>query len=160
MTSPPNFRNSIKAVIIEGGRILLTVNQDPWGEFLLLPGGGQHFGETMREAVTRECREELNAEVLVGDLIGAREYIGAHHDVRRGGFARPPGRADVLSAAWRRAPSRATAITPTTGVTGPRTGIEWVALADLPGRRLYPAALREWLPALPEPERRYLGDVN
>jgi len=38
---------------------------------------------------------------------------------------------------------------------------EWPRLfAELGQRRIYPSVLKEWLPKLPAPERRYLGDVN
>lgn len=159
MTQPPKFRNSIKAVIIHDGSVLLTVNHDQWGEFLLLPGGGQEFGESMVEALHRECREELACEVLVGDMIGARDYIGAHHE-----FAEYDSHFHQVEIffACQVAPGCEPAMGPLADDEGDwaQTGVEWVPLADLPNRRLYPSALREWLPCLPEPERRYLGDVN
>lgn len=152
-------RNSVKAVIIHEGAVLLTVNRDQWGEFLLLPGGGQRFGEDMVEALHRECREELGCEVLVGDLIGARDYIGAHHE-----FAEYDADFHQVEMFFRvdLAPGCEARLGPLADDEGDwaQTGIAWVPLADLPGRRIYPAALREWLPSLPEPQKRYLGDVN
>lgn len=159
MTQPPKFRNSIKAVIIRDEAILLTVNRDQWGEFLLLPGGGQDFGESMVEALHRECREELGCEVIVGDLIGARDYIGAHHE-----FAEYDSHFHQVEIIFRCdvAPGCEAHMGPLADDEGDwaQTGIEWVPLADLPQRRIYPSVLREWLRCLPEPEKRYLGDVN
>ena len=156
---PPRFRNSIKAVIIREGRLLVTTNRDFLGEFLLLPGGGQRFGETMVEALVRECREELNVTVTVGDLIGARDYIGAHHE-----FAEhdPHIHQVELMFSCELAPGEEPRYGDHPDDQGDwaQTGIEWVALSDLPHRRIYPSILREWLPTLPEPENRYLGDVN
>lgn len=153
------FRNSVKAVIIRDGSLLVTVNQDQWGEFLLLPGGGQRFGESMVEALHRECREELACEVLVGDMIGARDYIGANHE-----FAEHDSHFHQVEIFF--SCQVAPGCEPGMGAmaddedTWAQTGVEWVPLTDLPNRRIYPSALREWLLTLPEPERRYLGDVN
>ncbi|MHB8995381.1 MAG: NUDIX domain-containing protein [Armatimonadota bacterium] len=159
MPKPPHFRNSVKAVIVRDSAILLTVNRDQWGEFLLLPGGGQDFGESMPEALQRECREELGCEVLVGDMIGARDYIGLNHE-----FAEydPHMHQVEIMFACQLAPGAEPDMGPLPDDQGDwaQTGIEWVPLADLPSRRIYPSVLREWLPTLPEPQQRYLGDVN
>lgn len=74
------IRNSAKAIIIHEDRILLIQNTDENGYWYTLPGGGQGFGETLTDAVLRECKEELGTEVAVGDLMFVREYIGANHE--------------------------------------------------------------------------------
>lgn len=159
MTQTRRFRNSIKAVIIRGARVLLTVNHDQWGEFLLLPGGGQEFGESMAEALRRECREELGCEVVVGDLIGARDYIGAHHEF--GEYDAHMHQVELIFSC-ELAPGQEPHLGNLPDNVGDwwQTGVEWVPLAELAQRRLYPSALKEWLLSLPEPPRRYLGDVN
>lgn len=71
------IRNSVKAIIIKDGKILL--NQCDFGDGKLsyiFPGGGQENGETFMEALQRECQEELGAQVKVYDLVWIREYIG------------------------------------------------------------------------------------
>ena len=45
-----------------------------------LPGGGAEFGETLHEALHRECREEIGCDVEIGPLRFIREYIAAHHE--------------------------------------------------------------------------------
>jgi ADP-ribose pyrophosphatase YjhB (NUDIX family) len=45
------IRNSAKAIIISGDKILLTKNQDNEGYFYLFPGGGQEHGETIHNAL-------------------------------------------------------------------------------------------------------------
>jgi ADP-ribose pyrophosphatase YjhB (NUDIX family) len=75
------FRNSAKAIIIEGGRLLTICRLDPiHGEWFLLPGGGQHPGENLHDALRREVREETGLEIEIGDLVFVREYIGVHHE--------------------------------------------------------------------------------
>ncbi len=76
----PRLRNSAKAVIIEDGRLLVTVNQGDSSRYYLLPGGGQEGGETLHQALRRECLEEIGADVEIGDLLYLREYIGRNHE--------------------------------------------------------------------------------
>lgn len=63
------------AIIVDGGRIFATQRgygafKDGW-EF---PGGKVEAGETSREALAREIREELDTEILVGELFETVEY--------------------------------------------------------------------------------------
>jgi 8-oxo-dGTP diphosphatase len=52
-----------------GNKILLTKNQDDEGYFYLFPGGGQEHGETIHNALLRECMEEVGEEVEIGELL-------------------------------------------------------------------------------------------
>lgn len=63
------------AIIVDGGRIFATQRgygafKDGW-EF---PGGKVEAGETSREALAREIREELDTEIRVGELFETVEY--------------------------------------------------------------------------------------
>ena len=64
------YRFSVHAVILdEEKRVLLikqTYEDKRWG----LPGGGVEPGETIHEAIIRECREELDMEIIVDALTG------------------------------------------------------------------------------------------
>ncbi len=65
----------VAAVIRDGDKIFATQRgygeYKDWWEF---PGGKIEDGETAEEALKREIREELTAEITVGDLIKTIEY--------------------------------------------------------------------------------------
>ena len=149
-------RNSSKAIIVQDGRILLTVNSDDQGDFYLLPGGGQKHGETLHETLKREVLEETGWTVTVEKLLLVRDYIGANHefaqweaDAHQTEFmfeARPVRRQGdpLLQDAW-------------------QTGMEWMLIDRLDEIKLYPSVLKKILPELLSGTYKgplYLGDVN
>jgi len=79
------FRLSAHAVITDAaGRVLLLkadYGDQAWG----LPGGGLEPGETLHEALLRECREELGCEVTPGYLSGVYYHsaLDAHAAIFR-----------------------------------------------------------------------------
>lgn len=89
------IRNSAKALIPDktGSKILLNKSQnslgDIWEEFpdgviyYDLPGGGQNQYETLKEAVKRECLEELGIALEVGKLAAIYEEIEMNEDFRK-----------------------------------------------------------------------------
>ena len=153
------FRNSAKAIIIDSGRLLVTRNQDEEGDWFLLPGGGQLPGETLPEALQRECLEEVNAEIEVGSLLFVREYLGKNHE-----FARNDSDLHQIELMFRcRLLSR-----PQPGMGSEpdewQTGIAWLPLDNLGPYRLYPSQLKRLIPLLDENGTSngpvYIGDVN
>lgn len=149
-------RNSCKAIVVREGRILLTVNRDRMGDFHLLPGGGQKFGETLTEALRREVLEETGWIVEPGGLVLARDYIGGNHE-----FADLEGDVHQTELIFMASAVRRGSCEP---VHDPwQTGTEWVSLEGLELIRIYPAILATILPAVISGEYEgpvYLGDVN
>jgi 8-oxo-dGTP diphosphatase len=156
----PTLRNSAKAVIIENGYLLLIVNRGVKEErFYALPGGGQEGGETLHQALRRECLEEIGAEVEMGELLYLREYIGRNHE-----FAAHDGGSHqvefMFACRLKTRPSHDAATVPDAW----QIGVEWMPLDQLERVLLYPQAL---IPYLMDGDEHlgvdrpiYLGDVN
>jgi 8-oxo-dGTP diphosphatase len=68
-------RLSVRAILIEDGRILLAHFIDASGEWYVTPGGGVQHGETLEEAFHRELHEEIGARAEFGAVAFIREII-------------------------------------------------------------------------------------
>lgn len=140
------IRNSAKALIIHDGYLLAVEMRDEEGAFFILPGGGQEPGETLAEAVRRECYEELAAEVAVHELRFVREFT--HEAPHRVEFI---FRCTLTSGLGPDAGAR-----PDAGQLGPA----WLPLPRLPHTRFYPLGLRSLLGGTaPAGGPVYLGDL-
>lgn len=149
-------RNSAKAIIIRDGHLLVTSNVDKDFVWYLLPGGGQQFGETLTEALQRECQEEIGVNVQVGDLQFVREYIGKNHE-----FADADGESHQVEFMF--ACEIDAGYEPRNGPAADTYQVEvvWLPLADARLGRLYPRALGALLAEEPATSRVvYIGDVN
>lgn len=67
------IRIVVRAVIIRGDEILLC--QPKGDNFYFLPGGGINFEEGIEDALRRELKEELGAELLEPKFIGIVENM-------------------------------------------------------------------------------------
>jgi len=154
-------RNSAKAIIIRDGHLLTTINRGALDNlFYLLPGGGQEPGETLTEAIQRECMEEIGAPIRVGELLFVREYIGDNHE-----FAKFDGGAHNVDLMFRCTLETDASYFSATQADTYQIGVEWLPLARLDEYMLYPQALKPYLTALAAtpPVLKtpiYLGDVN
>ncbi len=64
------IRITVRAVIIQNDNILLIKKDSPNdGIHYTLPGGALEAGETLHQAVIRECLEEINASVDAFDVL-------------------------------------------------------------------------------------------
>ncbi|MEO2255577.1 NUDIX domain-containing protein [Paenibacillus amylolyticus] len=149
------IRNSAKAVIVQDGRLLVIRLEDQYGTAYVFPGGGQEKGEELKDAVARECLEEIGQAVNVGELLHIREYIGKNHE-----FAEWD--ADIHQVEFYFACSL---IDPEATVfegSNPddhQVAVEWIALEELSRIRLYPKTIGELL-LKSDSSSIYLGDLN
>ncbi len=149
------IRNSAKAVIVQDGRLLVIRLEDQYGTAYVFPGGGQEKGEELKDAVARECLEEIGQAVNVGELLHIREYIGKNHE-----FAEWD--ADIHQVEFYFACSL---IDPEATIfegSNPddhQVAVEWIALEELSQIRLYPKTIGELL-LQSDSSSIYLGDLN
>lgn len=65
----------VAAIICDGDKIFVTQRgYGDWKDYWEFPGGKIEPGETPEEALHREIREELDAEIVIGDRAGVVEY--------------------------------------------------------------------------------------
>ena len=65
----------VAAIIRKGDKIFATQRgYGEWQDWWEFPGGKMEVGETPEEALKREIREELSAEISVGELLTTVEY--------------------------------------------------------------------------------------
>ena len=158
---PPRLdriRNAARAVIIEDGHLLVVTMADEKGPYAILPGGGQRPGETLEQALHRECAEELGCEVAIGSLLYLREYLGHKHE-----FARRHRYFHQLEAVFACTLRSRPNVNGGTECDRRQTGVAWWPLHSLATARFYPAALRAafTLEGFVTPVgSHYLGDLN
>ena len=67
--------NVVAAIIIRDGKLFATQRgYGEWKDWWEFPGGKVESGETTKDALKREIREELAAEIEVGELLTTVEY--------------------------------------------------------------------------------------
>ena len=72
----PGIRNAVRAVITRNDAVLLQRKVDDNGcERYALPGGAQEQGESLLDALQRECEEEIGTRVEVVDLLLVGDYF-------------------------------------------------------------------------------------
>jgi len=63
------MKQRVRAIIIQGDKILLINRVKKDDNYWVFPGGGIEPGESKEVAVVRECKEELGLNVKVKDFI-------------------------------------------------------------------------------------------
>lgn len=67
---------AVGAVVVRGEQVLLAQRgQEPGLGRWTLPGGALELGETVREALARELREECGIQVEIGELLGVFDRV-------------------------------------------------------------------------------------
>jgi 8-oxo-dGTP diphosphatase len=146
-------RTSTKAVIIKDDALLVILGCSEAGdEYYYLPGGGQEKFETLEQALKRECIEEIDAKVIVGNLLFVRDYIARNHEFAA--FDPNFHQVDFFFECTLE-PDQI----PKNGASPDSTqlGVCWLPLRELETANLYPKKLKT---ALFTRDRVYLGDVN
>ena len=150
------IRNSAKAIIVRNNAILTISKIDHHGTYYILPGGGQHHGESLIEAVKRECYEELGIHVKVGDVRFIRDYISDHHEFAE--FDKGVHQLEIMFECTIENNEQ-----PRIGQIPDvdQTGVEWLPLLTLENFRLYPRAIIPMLKVFNLINMPiYMGDVN
>ena len=137
--SPLAIRNSAKALIVHDGKILLNRCISRLGIYYALPGGGQHDGELLTEAVRREVMEETGLTVEPMRMSAVYERVSENRDGSLSHkmyflflcryLADVPGREPVERDAY-------------------QTGMEWMSIDAAMDANLFPRVIRDNLPAL------------
>jgi 8-oxo-dGTP diphosphatase len=151
-------RVSTKAIIIENSKILLLKHEDQYGEWYCLPGGGQENGETLKEALIRECQEEINAAVQVKDILFIRDYIAKNHEFKDEADSLNTHQIEIMFEC-----SINRDYIPNTGVNPDSTqkGVLWIELDKLAELRFYPKQMVNMLQnRSTDRPGIYLGDIN
>ena len=75
MTEQRKTINVVAAIIIQDGKLFATQRgYGEWRDWWEFPGGKIESGETPKDALKREIREELATEINVGKLLTTVEY--------------------------------------------------------------------------------------
>lgn len=150
------FRYSMKAIIIKDGKVLVERCNTGHGDWLKLPGGGQEWGETVIEALKRECKEELNIEVEPIRLVLIRDYIAKNHQ-----FCNDYETFHQVELMFWCEVKDWNALQDIGEGENGYKGFEWLPLEGIENSEFYPAAVRPYFAKINEiKETIYLGDVN
>src|SRR5438876_133403 len=151
-------RVSAKAIIIENGKILLLKHEDKDGEWYCLPGGGQENGETLKEALIRECQEEISVTIQIKDVLFIRDYIAKNHEFKDEEESYDTHQIEIMFEC-----SLAEVYLPKIGDSPDSTqkGVLWVEINKLSDYRFYPKDLIKFLQYYSNNKNPiYLGDIN
>lgn len=151
-------RNSCKVIIINDNNELLTIQKkDKDDIYHVLPGGGQHHGETFIETIKRECKEEIGIESIVEEeILFIREYIGKNHE-----FPSNHKHVHQIEYIFKGKLEERTFGNGTEEDEG-QIGIEWIKIEELDSKNFYPKRLipelRKYVKG--KNDKVYLGDIN
>jgi len=137
--STPDIRNAVRAVIVSNDQVLLLKKTGgDRGERYALPGGAQNPGETLAQALERECLEEIGSAIEILALMN----VADHFKIRE---TDPPSTRHMVEFLFRcTVPDDYLAHN---GSKPDRNQIDvvWVNLANLAEMPLYPESLSHWL---------------
>jgi ADP-ribose pyrophosphatase YjhB (NUDIX family) len=134
----PEVRNTARALILRDHQVLLLLKQ---GERYALPGGAQDTGETLEDALQRECLEEIGTHVDAPRLVTVCDVFKRKDTV-------PPSRRHLVDFIF-------LCLLPADYIAGNgpqpdkrQLDVRWVDVAALPELTFTPEYLSTWLPSL------------
>ena len=149
-------RSTVKAIVLHDGKVLLNRCFDQNnGTYYSLPGGGQEQGESIDEALRRECLEETGytvepvkfaalMEEICRDPFILENYAQYAHKMLHIFVCR-------LTSDQRIEPTETDDL---------QIAIEWVPIEDVPNRNLLPVQLKEHFTELMQKDHPvYLGSA-
>ncbi len=148
----PQIRNAARALIVRDGQILLLRKEGgERGERFALPGGAQNLGETLEQALNRECQEEIGTEVCIHDLLHVADYFKQRETV-------PPSTRHLVEFLFRC--SVPDGYLPKNGYRPDKHQIEvvWARLEKIGEMNLFPQSLAAYIKN--SDGRVYLGKID
>ncbi|MEF1290887.1 NUDIX domain-containing protein [Vibrio sp. M260118] len=124
-------------VLVKGDMILLVKVRDFSGEYWIPPGGGMEpEDQSSRSCVVREFKEEAGLDVEVGELLCVREFLETQRQCYHAEFF-------YLVESFSGCPS----LDNLAGLNDEEyiQAVEWLPIADLADKRIYPAELKDSL---------------
>ena len=136
----PDIRNAVRAVIIRNEQVLLLKKTGgDRGERYALPGGAQNPGETLAQALTRECLEEIGAAIEIVALVNVADHFKTRE-------TDPPSTRQMVEFLFRCSVEDEYVARNGCKPDKSQTDVVWVNLAELAAVPLYPQSLSHWLP--------------
>ena len=135
----PDIRNAVRAVIVRNDQLLmLKKTGGDRGERYALPGGAQNPGETLAQALQRECIEEIGTAVEILALTN----VGDHFKKRE---TDPPGTRHIVEFLFRCAVADDYVAHNGSKPDRSQVDVVWVNPANLAEMPLYPESLSDCL---------------
>lgn len=151
----PVIRNAARALILKDHRILVLRKEYADGsERFALPGGAQDPGETLQQALIRECEEEIGTSVEIRDLVYVADYFKPRD-------TQPPSAKHLVEFLFECTVPEDYA--PINGHHPDKHQVDvvWAELDELEGMPLYPRSLGSYLQKLRSGNRSiYLGLID
>ena len=138
-TLTPPIRNAARALILRDKHILLLRKEGyADGVRYALPGGGQDLGETLEQALVRECHEEIGTDINILGLVHVADCFKPRD-------TSPPSTRHMVEFLFDC--SVADDYTPCNGHHPDKhqVAVVWSALDELAGIPLYPRSLSTFL---------------
>ena len=137
----PDIRNAVHALTVRDDQLLLLKKKGgDRGERYVLPGGAQNLGETLAQALERECVEEIGTAIEIVALMNVADHFKARE-------TNPPSTRHMVEFLFRCTVTDDYVAQNGTKPDKSQVAVVWVRLADLAAMPLYPESLSHCLPA-------------